>query len=151
MHYRHQAIGGFLIALTAFSGLSSMAEEQADTQALVRDNSTFAIEFYRSLADSRKGNLFFSPHSISTALAMTYAGARGNTEAEMAATLRFQLGQERLHPAFAGLSAMLGEVQKQGNVELRAANSLWPHMKYKFLDEYLALAKKHLLQGQMAT
>ncbi len=51
----------------------------------------------------QEGNLFFSPYSISTALAMTYAGARGNTEKQMADVLHFELDRERLHPAFKGL------------------------------------------------
>jgi serpin B len=53
------------------------------------------------------GNLFFSPYSISQALAMTYAGARAETETQMAATLRFVLAQEALHKAFNGLDQEL--------------------------------------------
>ncbi|HRZ12529.1 MAG TPA: serpin family protein, partial [Kiritimatiellia bacterium] len=80
--------------------------------------------------------------SISTALAMTYAGARGETEKQMAATLRFSLGQEELHPAFADLSARLARTQKEGQVQWTAANSLWPQQQYPFLPEYVALLEK---------
>src|SRR5262245_29588483 len=62
----------------------------------------FAFDLYARLRD-KDGNLFYSPYSISTALAMTYAGARGQTAEQMAQTLHFALEPQRLHPAFAGL------------------------------------------------
>jgi serine protease inhibitor len=71
----------------------------ADETLLIEGNSAFAFELYRALRESN-GNLFYSPHSISLALAMTYAGARGETAEQMADTLHFLLEQERLHPAF---------------------------------------------------
>jgi len=55
----------------------------ADRAAVVEGNNAFAMELYGQLRN-RSGNLFFSPESISIALAMTYAGARGNTASEMA-------------------------------------------------------------------
>ena len=64
---------------------------------LVRGNAAFAFDLYRSLAQG-EGNLFYSPHSVSLALAMTYAGARGETERQMEDTLRFLLPQDKLHP-----------------------------------------------------
>ena len=68
---------GFILLITLF-GTVIIASEQAKEKILVRDNSAFAFELYQrlSMAD---GNLFFSPYSISTALAMAYAGARGYT------------------------------------------------------------------------
>ena len=61
-----------------------VAEEEL--QALVEGNTAFALELYQHLRE-QEGNLFFSPHSISLALAMAYAGARGETAAEMAQAL----------------------------------------------------------------
>jgi serine protease inhibitor len=118
------------------------AGEQADEEILVQDNSAFAIDLYQRLC-ATDGNIFFSPFSISTALAMTYAGARGNTEKQMAKTLRFSLDQENLHPAFANIESRLNKLQKAGNVKLSVANSLWPQQDYRFLNEYLSLIKKH--------
>jgi serpin B len=94
-------------------------------QAVVEGNTAFAVDLYRQLRTSQ-GNLCFSPYSISTALAMTYAGARGETERQMAKALHFTLPQDTLHPAFAELEASLGEAQQKGSVELLVANSLWP-------------------------
>ena len=70
-----------------------------DVAAVVGGNNDFAFDLYRTLADDTDGNIFFSPYSISTALAMTYAGARGNTEVEMAKVLHFTPPQDQLHAA----------------------------------------------------
>ncbi|OGR17451.1 MAG: hypothetical protein A2X81_02150 [Desulfobacterales bacterium GWB2_56_26] len=117
------------------------ADARSAVESLVRDNTRFAFDLYRDLAEA-EGNLFFSPYSISTALAMTYAGARGNTEKEMAATLRFTLDQEELHPAFATMEAQVNASQKEG-ISLSVANALWPQKDYPFREEYLSLAKQH--------
>ena len=69
--------------LPALPGGFAQAAQPGQTQALVNGNTVFACDLYAQLRNS-PGNLFFSPYSVSTALAMTYAGARGNTETQMA-------------------------------------------------------------------
>jgi serpin B len=110
--------------------------------ALVTGNTAFALDMYRALRE-REGNLFLSPHSISVAFGMTYAGARGETERQMAHVLRFPPSQETLHPAFARLQAHLRAIEERGQVELKIANSLWLHAAYDFLDTFLALMREH--------
>jgi serine protease inhibitor len=79
----------------------------ADLEDLVTGNTAFAFDLYQNLFQEGE-NLFFSPYSISLALAMTYAGARSTTEEQMAETLHFTtLGQDRLHPAFNALALEL--------------------------------------------
>jgi serpin B len=112
-----------------------------DAVAVARGATAFALDLYQQLRHG-KGNLFFSPYSISTALAMTYAGARGNTEVEMAQTLHFQLPPERLHETFAALERNLNAVQEKGDVLLSVANALWPQVGYAFLASYLDLVKR---------
>ncbi len=119
-----------------------VAAAQPTARTLVQGNLAFSFDLYQKLCSS-EGNLFFSPYSISTALAMTYAGARGNTEKQMAETLRFSMDQENLHPAFASLRAWLNQLQESGRITLCIANSLWPQKDYNFLDEYLSLTKKY--------
>jgi len=111
--------------------------------SVVLGNSVFAFDLYQKLRSPAEENLFFSPYSVSTALAMVYTGARGETQSQMEKALRFSLGQEKLHPAFAELQNGLNELQEAGNFALHIANSLWPQQDYKFLDEYLSLTKKH--------
>ncbi|WP_437909238.1 serpin family protein [Sorangium sp. So ce327] len=101
--------------------------QQADpppAPALADTNAAFAQRLYGKLA-ATKDKLFFSPASISTALAMTYAGARGETAAQMAKTLEFTLPPEALHPAFAGLLKELALATGPKGPELRIANRLW--------------------------
>ncbi len=68
----------------------SPVANQGDLSALAEGNAAFATDLYAALRHA-PGNLFFSPYSISTALAMTYAGAAGETASQMAATLHFDL------------------------------------------------------------
>jgi len=122
--------------------LSDAAIAQRYKNTLAKDNSIFAINLYQSLCTS-EGNLFFSPYSISEALAMAYAGARGNTETQMAKTLQFSLDQENLHPVFAGLRSTLNKLQVKDSIKLNIANSLWPQQGYPLLDDYKSLVERY--------
>lgn len=106
-------------------------------------NNAFALELYHQL-ESGDGNLFYSPYSISSALAMTYAGAEGKTAQEMAAVLHFLLEQDRLHPAFNALDQYLQGLEDQeipedmGDVfQLNIANAIWGQKDYHFESDFL--------------
>ncbi|MBE0430648.1 MAG: serpin family protein, partial [Dehalococcoidia bacterium] len=113
-----------------------------DTALLVEGNTAFAFDLYQALRE-QDGNLFYSPHSISVALAMTYAGARGETAEQMADTLRFLLDQDDLHPAFNWLDAELarrgeGAGSKDGEgFRLNVVNAIWGQKDYGFLPAFL--------------
>ncbi len=122
------------IAASALSRNTSPNVAPADAAQLAADNADFAVDLYKTLGKSSGftgQNLFFSPHSISIALAMTYAGARGTTATEMASALHFTLPQEKLHNAFNALDLALasrGQDAKaaDGNpFRLRVTNSIW--------------------------
>ena len=108
---------------------------------MVEGNTSFALDLYSRL--SRDNNLFFSPYSISTALAMTGGGARGNTAGQMSHTLHFPFGLDQLHPAFAELGTRLNAVQNAGQVQLYVANSLWPQKGHPFRPAYLSLVREN--------
>ena len=112
-------------------------------QALVSGNNALALDLYQALSQAQDGNLFYSPYSISLALAMTYAGARGETEAQMAHALHFDLPQESLHAAFNRLDLDLASSgQSSGNtqpLQLNIANAVWAQMDFPFLPAYLDL------------
>src|SRR6266498_4676847 len=93
------------IAKSNLPRITSPNASTDDIHVLTDENNAFALDLYQSL-HSRNGNLIYSPYSISLALAMTYAGARGETESQMAQTLHF-LPQDQLHPAFNALDLAL--------------------------------------------
>jgi serine protease inhibitor len=112
---------------------------KGDSAAVVDGNNAFAAELYGQLAGEQvneKANLFFSPYSISNALAMTYAGARGNTARQMAATLHFDLEPAKFHSAFAQLIRELQGDAKKRKFVLRIANRLWGQKDYGFLPTF---------------
>jgi serpin B len=134
-----------LVLSGALLGCSSIAHAGAsshDIRKVVACNTEFAVDLYGKLR-TREGNVFFSPYSISTALAMTCGGARGGTENQMAQTLHFSLPPDKLHSAFAAMETNLNAVQQKGQIKLAVANSLWPQVGYEFLPEYLALCQKY--------
>lgn len=123
----------------AQSGLPRLLDPQVavgDVETLVSGNNAFALDLYHSL--SGDNNIIFSPYSISLALAMTYAGARGETATQMAQTLHFTLPDESLHAAFNRLDL---NVMREGDAALRLhiANALWAQKDHPFLQEYLDL------------
>jgi len=130
-------------------------------QAVVEGNNEFALELYAKLR-AQEGNLFFSPYSISTALAMAYAGARGETESQMAKALHFpatkpvgvcqdpnkmageaeQAWREQgFHCEFGTIVEDLNVRGAKGSYELNVANALWGQRGYGFLPEFLELIK----------
>ncbi len=137
---------------TALPDRDSPTATGEEIESLVTGNSAFALDLYRILS-AEGGNLFFSPYSISQALAMTYAGARGETERQMADTLHFALPQDTLHPAFNSLYLDLdSRGGGKGNNDpsafrLNIANSLWAQYDYSFLDEFLAVVAKNYGAG----
>jgi serpin B len=114
--------------------------------ALTDGNTAFALDLYRTLR-SGNSNLFFSPYSISLALAMTYGGARSATAEQMARALHFTLPPARLHPAFNALDQELaGRAKPQAEGDgagqafvLKVANAMWGQRDYKFRPAFLDL------------
>jgi len=133
---------GVEIARSAKQRVTSPDVTTSDLADLVSGNSGFAFDLYQVLREG-DDNLFYSPHSISLALAMTYAGARGETEGQMADTLHFTRSQDRLHPAFNGLDLELtrrgeGAEGKDGEgFRLHIVNAIWGQEGYAFLSEFL--------------
>lgn len=127
--------------------LLTHSNRQSDPrEELVAGNSAFAFDVYGALRQHVVGNLIFSPYSLSSALAMTYAGAGGETATQIAAALSFTLPQEALHEVFGTLSADLVD---QGTApafsslgaparSLRIANSIWGEQTYPFSEAFSA-------------
>ncbi len=116
--------------------------EAGELNQLVEGNTAFALDFYHAVK-AVQGNFIFSPHSLSVAFAMTYAGARNNTEVQMARTLHFNLPQDRLHAAFNALDLALnsrgqgGEGSEGTDFKLNIVNAAWTQDGYPFLQDFL--------------
>jgi len=106
--------------------------------SVVQANNQFAFELYSEFKDEYKeSNVFFSPYSISTALAMTYEGARGQTADEMQSVFHFPEDAAVRRPAFAKVYNQINKEEK--NYTLSTANALWAEKSYSFLNEYIDL------------
>lgn len=119
------------------------AVSDADREALRAGNVAFALDLHRAVT-STSTNVITSPYSVTSALGMTFAGAREATETAMASTLHFTLPQDKLHPALNAVDLALASRAETGTTEggkgfrLRTANSLWVKPNYlvepTFLD-----------------
>jgi serpin B len=125
------------------SAMPAYAAVQKDMQSVTEGNTAFALDLYIKLGSQEEGNFFFSPYSISTALAMIYAGARSNTAEDMAKVLHFGLEQERLHAAFSELADHFAFIEDQGYVKLSVANALWIQRRFELLQAFLTLTQKY--------
>jgi serpin B len=129
-------LGLLTIPLVFASTASAQAKLPPDALKVAADNNDFALQLYAELA-KKDGNLFFSPYSISTALAMTYAGARGNTAEQMKTTLHFLQDPKLLHPGFRAINEHLLGKNPKRKFELSVANRLFGQKDYGFLPEFL--------------
>jgi serpin B len=125
---------------------------QSDLAKLVEGNGAFALNLYQILK-GEEGNFLYSPYSISEALAMTFGGARGTTEQQMAETLKFLLAQNQLHAAFNGLDQ---ELAKRGQgakgkdekgFRLNVINAIWGQKDFPFSSKYLDLLAQNYGAG----
>ena len=126
-----------VLMITALAMVAILAEG-AEISTLVDGNTAFALRLYGQVRLT-EGNLVLSPYSLSSALAMTFGGARGETARQMEQTLHFEQSTTNLHPLFGRLNKAL-EVA-QGSNELCIANSLWPQKEYPFRQEFLTLLR----------
>ena len=129
------------MAQSSLKRITSPNVPAADFQALVNGNNAFALDIYQTLS-AQEGNLILSPFSMSLALAMTYAGARGETESQMTDTLHFDLPQGQLHPAFNALDQDLAPRGKAKSddeepLQLNIANAVWAEETFSFLQDFL--------------
>jgi len=113
------------------------AEVPAVQKHLARANNSFGVALYQQLCTDKK-NLFLAPYSVSSALAMTWAGARNKTASEMADVLRFDPDTFNAHEGFAGLNTDLEALE---HVTMNVANSLWPAEQFELNPDYLELMK----------
>jgi serpin B len=149
-----------IVSTSSFAMDNTAEKENMNTRIIVEGNNRFALGLFAKL-QSRKGNLFFSPYSISTALAMACAGARGQTESQMTEVLHFPVADNRTMDSapkplldrrqfaaeFGKIIKDLNERGQKGAYTLNIANALWGQKGYGFLEAYLKLVENY--DGQL--
>jgi len=147
MTMKRSAIGLLFLAVLAAVSLAAPATK-FQRFTLAKDNTRFALGLYDQLR-KQEGNLFCSPFSLSAALGMTYAGARGQTAREMSKVLKYSLDDADVHPAFAGLIKEINDSgdDKTPGYKVIAANALWGQKNYGFLPAYIQLTRDNYGSG----
>lgn len=132
---------------------AAMVVKEPGDKKVADMNNAFALDLYSRLA-ADDGNLFFSPTSVQTALAMTWAGARGATADQMAATLHLDADPQAGQKLGAFLKT-LNDDGRKGGYELSVANALWGLTNYPFMPAYLDCVQKtyggHLAELNFST
>lgn len=124
-----------LLVVLLFAG-PAPCQETSPSAVAAKAVNAFAIDLYGQLRKT-EGNTFFSPYSISAALAIAYTGAAGNTESQMAKTLRFSREKTKMNEAFHALSAQVLAAGRGKGAELNIANALWAEKSFTFKKDYL--------------
>ncbi len=148
MNYKKHITYLSLLALIAAFAACTHKAKQTDNSMhheeqipIPMANNKFAFDLLKEIP-FEDDNMVVSPFSISTALAMTYTGAREATLEEMAAVMHFDRNQERFHKEYGEYLASLNKLAAD-NIQLNIANSLWAQEDYHFLDSFFEINKQH--------
>ena len=136
-------LAGLAVCGTAPLNTTSVSGESVADDSVAAGNNRFAVDLYRHLAaePAHAGdNLFFSPYSITSALAITCEGARGTTADEIRSVLHLPENKTLRRAGFAWLDAGLN--RGSANYTLRTANALWAEETYSFLPDYTGIAER---------
>lgn len=146
-----QMLLALLIAGSANFITAASPETSGEGLWIARANNAFAVDLLGELAAKESENLFFSPNSIETALAMTCAGARGATADQMAKVLHLPPKDGDIHRDFGRflreLNASKTADGKARGYELSVANALWGQKGYPFLRGFVSLLRKNYGAG----
>jgi serpin B len=140
---RSPEVSDWLTGTAAKSDVSVLDDSGATVstvKATVDASNRFSFDLYRRYS-SDGGNVLFSPYSISTALSMTYEGARGETADEMEAVFHFVEEPSERRPAVVWIYNVINE--RDRDYELHAANALWMQEGYPILEDYVDTVANH--------
>jgi len=133
--------------LSAIACVAPLRAQETGDVVLARQvadaNNAFGVALYREFAQAEKGNLVFSPFSLSSALALTATGARGQTEKELWHALRLDLSRERVAAGYAAITAEFARATRDPDlIQLTVANALWVQQGYALKPEFLDVAQR---------
>jgi serpin B len=121
----------------------NVSETRSDIESVVDANDMFAFDIYKKLAseENEDDNLFLSPFSISSALALTYEGAKGETADQIGSVFYFPENIDTLRNGYLDVNTEINAGDPK--YELNVANALWAEQTYKFLENYINTAKTY--------
>lgn len=136
-----------LVSLLSTAALAAPLQAQevgdiATARQVAAANNAFGVALYREFAQAETGNLVFSPFSLSSALALTATGARGQTEKELWQALQLDLPRERVAAGYAAIAAEFASSTRCETAVLTVANALWPQQGYALKPEFLDVARR---------
>ena len=112
------------------------SSDESEVGRAVEAVNCFAVDLYEHV-QNEQGNLFLSPASIATSLAMAYAGAAGTTAEEMERVLHLG-SQPGIHSSYnALLGSLTHPVEHSNDFELVLANALWPQTGLHLRDQFI--------------
>ncbi|MBN2747111.1 MAG: serpin family protein [Bacteroidales bacterium] len=136
---KHLLIPALALILLSATITSSVTEE-----IVIQGNAKFAFDIFNQISSKSNDNIFISPFSISTALAMTYVGAAEKTEEEMKTTLHFGENSLDFHKAYSAYVQQL-ESNAAGNIQLSIANKIWTQKKYELKPQFITTNREAYL------
>lgn len=134
---------------SSLSYLTNLTVAASDQEAVRQGERAFALDLYRrsAAAAAANDNLCIAAHSVATVLTMTSAGARGDTEAELATVLKHGLSPATLHPAMSQLEQQLRASLEGSAVTYQAVNSLWLDRQYQLEQPFLDVLSQYYDTG----
>lgn len=142
--------GNYQLAKSDIPREPAASVDQDTISIQAKNNSQFAFDLYNQIK-GEPGNLFYSPYSISVALAMTYAGTDTTSEQQIADVFHFTQGQDITHRAFSALDLQLNtqpdNIKPEDRFTLNVVNSIWGEKSWTFLDPFLDTLAKYYGAG----
>jgi serpin B len=127
-------------------GWADSTTDAQDVDAVADGNNAFGAQLLGHLSRTGSGNLFFSPFSINSALAMTYNGARGQTATQMGHVLHSTLGASRMNAAFAAISSELADNSMAGGeqvYDVSLANAIWAQDGFAISNDFIQAVEQN--------
>ncbi|MDR1966609.1 MAG: hypothetical protein LBQ36_07845, partial [Synergistaceae bacterium] len=127
------------LAVTVFLAVPAMAADGAEGAGAEEASGAvnlFAFDLYKTLASERE-NVFFSPYSVSSAMAMLYAGASGDAERELRGVMRYADG---IHESMGALNSAIAD---GAPATVLVANAVWPDLTTELTPSYLRTVREH--------
>lgn len=136
-----------LLVILVFSLACKETEVNLKTKRnLIEGNNKFALKIFNKLSTNGNGNIFISPYSISTALTMTYGGAKGETKDQMRRALFLLENDQLVHNSFQYLLQNMNDLDNsEKNLVLKTANAIWVESDFKIKEDYKKLVKTKYL------